>query len=312
MDWLRRKTLVAAVLWTLVVLAAAEGWFWARGRQQARRALAVLVQKKQERAQLERQTPVLSEENERAIARDLDNTRNVLAVLRSSLQGREGGAAETPPGRPVDLYFDLAGFVEKTRALAAHAQVKLRPDERFGFASHASGGPAPELVPAVFRQRVVVQFLVEALIEARPQALLAVQRERPLTSVARARRNLSSLPDPAQVAPAAGGVALDFFEFDPALSVRVPGLVDSDAFRLEFTGQTNELRNFLNALATFELPLMVRSVEVEPLAGEESSSVPATPPAAGSPVPLVPGNFSRIGVIVECLRLVPAAGNPSP
>ena len=41
-------------------------------------------------------------------------------------------------------------------------------------------GPAAELAPAVGRQRAALQYLLETLVAAQPQALLAVQRERPL------------------------------------------------------------------------------------------------------------------------------------
>jgi hypothetical protein len=180
--------------------------------------------------------------------------------------------------------------------------VATKPDERFGFATHAHEGPEAGLVPAVFRQRVVLQYIVEALIEARPQSLLAVQRERPLTAAQRMERNQPASPGaPPPGAPGArGGQAEDFLEFNPALSVRMRGQVDSDAFRLAFTGQTAALRTFLNTLAAFKLPVIVRSVEVEPLATDAAPVGPgATSPPAGAPVPLVAQNSSRFAVTVE-------------
>lgn len=311
MDRFRRNPLLGAVLLLLVALLAAEGWDWSIQRQRSLRALAALEQKKQDRDRLTRQLPALSAENEQAIARDLANTRQVLAALRSALQGREDGAPGTPPAKAIDLYFDIASFVEKTRALAARALVVVRPDERFGFASHANEGPEAGLVPAVFRQRVVAQYLVESLIEARPRALLNVQRERPLTAAARALRNQP--PPPGAVPAATGGLPADFFDFDPALSVRVPGRVDSEAFRLEFTGQTTALRTFLNTLATFTLPVIVRSVEVEPLAAGSSEADPAAAPSvAGAPVPVVSRNVSRFVVVVECVLTGSLPGSVRP
>jgi hypothetical protein len=160
-----------------------------------------------------------------------------------------------------------------------------------------------------------VQYLVEALIEARPQSLLAVQRERPLTAAQRMERNqLSTTGALPPAAPAArGGQAEDFLELDPALSLRMPGRVDSDAFRLEFTGQTAALRTFLNTLAAFKLPVIVRSVEVEPVA---TGAAPVGPAGAsgpsGAPVPLVAQNSSRFAVTVEYVLPEPGPVMPTP
>ena len=297
MNWLTRNSILAAVLILVMALLGTEAWLWKRGRQAAARALVVLAQKQQERDRLARQSPALSEANEQSITRDLAALQQQLAALRSALQGRETKLpADPPPAKAIDLFFDLAGFMEKTRTLATRAQVVVRPDERFGFATHAYEGPDSELVPAVWRQRVVGQYLVETLIEAHPHALLSVQRERPLTVAQRAARN--------QLPPAStGGQPADFFELDPQLSVRAPGGVDSDAFRLEFTGQTPALRAFLNGLASFRLPVLVRSVEVQPLAAE-APGVDAPQAAAGA-VPLVSPGPSKFSVVVEFI--VPTA-----
>lgn len=307
MNWLKRNPLLGAVLLACTLALAAEGWFLVQARQQAARALAGLEQKKQERDWLGRQSPALSEANAQALDRDLAQAIKVLGGLRTALQGRDPKILETPPpAKPIDAYFDIAAFVEKMRATAARARVMIKPDERFGFATHANEGPEADLVPGVFRQRLVSQYLVEALLEARPRVLVSVQRERPLTAAQRALRNPIGREGTTQASPAAsasgsGGVAADFFEFDAASSLRVPGRVESLAFRFEFTGQTPALRAFLNSLAALPLPIIVRRVEVEPLAGE------ATPTAAlapGAPVPLVAQNLSKFAVVVECVELL--------
>lgn len=314
MNWLKGNHLFVVVLLGLGVLSATEGWLWSRYYQESRRALAALAETKRERDRLAAQSPALSEANEQAIVQDLANTRKTLAALHSALAGREGRAIELPPAKSIDLFFDLASFVEKSRALAVRAQVATEPDERFGFASHAHEGPEAELVAAVFRQRVVVQYLVEALLEARPRSLLSVQRERPLTAARRAERN-ESLPagaGPTNAPVADGGQAEDFFEFNPTLSLRVPGEVDTEAFRLEFTGQTPALRTFLNTLAAFQLPVIVRSVEVEPLVADVPVDNPvAASPDPGAPVPLVTQNLSRFAVVVEYVLSVSAPVLPA-
>lgn len=300
MDWFKRNPLFGVVVLLLAVVVAVESRLCWRHRQQSQRALTALEQKQRERDRLVQQSPALSAENEQAIACDLANTQKLLVALRFALQGREVAVPVAPPGKGIDLYFDLAAFGEKTRALAARTQVAAKPDEHFGFASYANEGPPADLLPAVFRQRVACQYLVEALLEARPCSLLAVQRERPPTAAEGVGRN--SRPEGGR--SGAGAEAADFFGFDPALSLRVPGLVESDAFRLEFTGQTRALRTFLNTLASYQRPVFVRSVEVEPLA---AGLVPADPTA-----PLMAQSLSKFTVVVEVIQLVAAPDTASP
>lgn len=305
MSWFKRNLRFGGALLVCGFALGTELWLWRAARQQAGRALVALERKTQERDSLAGQSPALSAANEHVITQDLGQTARVLAGLRAVLQPRD----RTPPGglaptEPIDAYFALAAFVEKTRTLAAHAQVVLKPDERFSFAAHANEGPEAELVPAVFRQRLAAQFLMEALLEARPGALLSVQRERPLAATQRTQRNQPGQAGvPAGAASTAGGGATaDFFEYDAQNSLRQPGRIESEAFRLEFTGQTPVLRALLNRLASSAQPVIVRRVEVERLTAGTATTVSA---AAGTPVPLVSGNLSKFAVVVECVELLP-------
>ncbi len=289
MNWFKRNSVLGTGLLLGVSAVAAEGWFLQEARRQATQALAGLAQKTQERDWLARQSPALSEANEQAIEQDLAQAGQVLAALRVALQGRQGKPPD-PPLKPIDAYFDIAAFVEKTRALATRAQVTIKPDERFGFATYAHEGPVAELVTAVFRQRMVAQYLVEALLESRPRALLGVQRERPRPADQREQD--------------VGTEARDFGDFESVASFSSPGHVAGEIFRLEFTGQTPALRAFLNNLAALPQPVIVRSVAVEPLSTGESPDLSATP------VALVAGNCSKFSVVVESVEL-PRAGEGS-
>ena len=254
MPWFKRNFPLGFGMVLLAALLALEVGCWSRGREQARRTLTALAQKKQERSRLARQTPALSEENAEALAQELGNTRQVAAALHAVLLGRDAALLNfPPPAKSIDAFLDLAAYGEKITDRATRGQVATRSGERFGFSSHTQEGPAAELVAAVFRQRILAQYLIETLLEARPAALLSVQREQPLTTVQRARRNQPLPPDSfANAGPSvAHDAAADFFLLDRQFSVRVPGQVESDAFRLEFTGQTPVLRTFLNRLAAF-------------------------------------------------------------
>lgn len=166
MDWFRRNFLLGAVLVLGGAVAAAEGWLWMQGRQQSIRALAALEQVKQERDWLARQSPALSEENERAIARDLANTRLLLAALRTALQGRAQCRKQQPgvgqvacdrplvllaqrrrlPREPVALLLDLLERGQRPDGLLA----ALHPEPALGRSHRATQDqhrPEQEIAP---------------------------------------------------------------------------------------------------------------------------------------------------------------------
>jgi hypothetical protein len=276
-----RKYPLASVVAVSFALIVTEAWILQRSRLSAARAFTSLEQRKQERDWLARQSPALSPENEAAMDADMAAAVRLLAELRPALHGQEPDPlVSPPPARSIDAFFDLASFVEKLRARAGQAQVELKPDERFGFATHAHEGPAMEATAAVHRQRVAAQYLVETLLESHPLALLAVRRERPLMAGSRDQRARQD----------------DFFELPATLALRQLGVIEGEAFRLEFTGETEALRNFLNSLATFRRPIVVRSVEVEPFAGP---NLAAPTRITGSPIPLVTQRVSKFVVTVE-------------
>lgn len=307
MAWLQRNGPFA--LWLVACAAVAttgwwEGWTW-RGRH--RRAEARLVGVLGERAQLAAEVPAPTEENGRVLAATLAQAEARAAELRAIWRAPEGEAfAEAAPARPMEAYFALAAMDERIRAAAVRAQVALRPEEHFGFASHAHEGPAGEILPVVHRQRQVIEHLLLKLLEARPQAVLGVQREQP-REILRRRAAVGTGAVPlTEESGRAAEVATDFFVPEPAGSARLGGLVEGESYRVEFTGQTQTLRTWLNALADGRAPLTVRGVEVEagpppaPAAGAGGAGVE---PAA-APVPVVTNNISKFAVVVETVEVL--------
>ncbi len=310
---LKRHPLFALVLVASAAAIMVEGWLLWRATDDVRRARITLTQRQQELDWLAAQSPALSEGNTVALADDVAAAEKNIAALRTALAGRQRGReAEEAPTRPIDAYFALASTVDKLRALAARQQVVVRPDEQFGFASHANEGPEPDTLARVHLQRLLIEHLVTTLLEARPRALLGVQRERPVPD---AQRQVRLAPEGAAAgaeSPArTGGVPADFFAPEDQLRLRRTGLIDTEAFRLEFTGQTQTLRAFLNELASFQRPLIVRSVEVEPAPVELTGASEArTDPDA--PVPVVRDNFSKFAVVLEFVEVLSTDPTPAP
>ncbi len=313
----------SSILIALGLVVAGEAWCIYDRTVASKKSAAVLNKKRAELVALQSVNPFPSDENKAAVEADLHRTEVALATMREELKGR-GPTAEKMrnakvPAEPTDIFFDLANFVEKTREKAQQAGVKLKADERFGFSAYASAGPDRELIPLVFRQRQVAEYLLEALFDAHPRELGFLQREQPLTKAQEAAQAAGQAP----AQHGTTGPDSDLFDIDPRISARVPGFVAANAFRLNFIGDTESLRNFLNKLATFELPLVVRSVEVEPSVASTAGGAQASPdsgslgalfggapaPAASEPAPskpLVEKVLSKFTVTVELIDLVSA------
>ena len=301
---LRRKNpLFVGALTLCGALALGETFLiWERWSA-SRHAAAKLQQRQSDLAGMANTIPPPSREVATAIEEDLARAQRALESMRTELKGK-GAAGEKlrntkVPAARTDAYFDLATYVERMRDLAKKNQVGVRPEaSRFGFSAYANEGPEAERIEPVFRQRQIAQYLVESLLEAKPMTLLAVKREPTLTKPEREARE-QALAQAAEAAaagqplepgtlpelPVADGP--DYFVIDPRASARMAGFVDTEAFRFVFTAQTASLRTFLNKLASFELPVLVREVEVEPAGAEDLAETPAdeaaAAPAEGAP-----------------------------
>lgn len=311
-----RQHPVFVFLFTLVLLGiGAEAWFLAGGRRQERELETQLMQKIAEIERLQRHKPGPTDENLRRVRDDFAQNVEVLDTMLRALNVVGPDELEYFKGEPVgrtEAFFDIAQWVDATRANGMAAGVLMRPDERFGFSAYVNEGPDPELIRSVYRQRRIVEYLLAALFPARPRTLVSVQREDPRTV------GKSSESTPARGAPAAPprpapagsdtGAGSEIFTIDPQVSARTPGYVDTMAFRITFTGQTSSLRGFMNALAVPEIPLVVRSVEVEPLRGDTGGATPASranrePAQASTNRAIVADNESRFVVTIELFEV---------
>jgi hypothetical protein len=187
------------------------------------------------------------------VSRDLMETQ---AAFRARAARANVAQQQPMPETTAAAFFDLVEFGGRMRERARQVGVRLSADERFGFAEHANTGPEPELIAAVFRQRIIVEHLLEVLWNARPDDLIAVRREQPRTT-----DTVRSERDEAARARDDGG---SFLALEPGVSARRTGAIEATAFRLEFVGHTPVLRRLLNSIAEDEWPLSVRLVEASP------------------------------------------------
>ena len=298
MNWLKRDRFIGALILATTMIVGGESWLLWQTRGEASRALLSLDQKQREREDLQQRVPQPTAETARMIAEDVAGASAKLVDVRAAISKLAEREIVLASEKSIDAYFEIARFVETERAAAKRLNVAIRPDEHFGFSSHTSEGPDVEILPAVLRQRVAVEKLIDALFTAGPTTLSGVQRERPAAILQRKRQD--------QARPGRNGRAKpeirrdeaeDFFDPIQSISLRVQDKIETSAFRVEFSGQTTSLRNYLNALAGLEMPFFVRSVEVEPLTDLPKASLAAG--EASAPIPIVTNSLSRFRVTVE-------------
>lgn len=314
------------VFFTSILLAGAltagQAWLLFSQSGQIRKERSLIDQKKQVLQGFASQNPFPSRENLATVESSRAQVEKVREEIRGELRSTSDVAQKIAsakvPATSTDAYFDLSYYVERVRAAAEAASIRTALDTRFGFTDYTKTGPEGELIPAVFIQRQYAEYLMTALIASQPAEFVGLQRERPLTAEQKRLHDEAVAAGQTSSLSADSGTAGDFFTIDPGTSARVPGFVETQPFRITFIGYTSALRNFLNELASFKLPVVVRSVEVEALNKDASGQAP-TPRPAATPVfgdasqngavvieeqPLVVPTESRFTVIVEIVSLV--------
>ncbi|MGH7945726.1 MAG: hypothetical protein ACREF9_12050, partial [Opitutaceae bacterium] len=304
MSFFRKNPLFATGLTVCTLLVLGELALTYERFAASRAASKRFEQRKNELEGMAQLTPPPTREVASAIEADLTKAQAARASMQGELEGR-GPAAERirtarVPSARTDAYFDLATFVEKTRALAKKNEVDIRPEAaRFGFVAFANEGPVHDHIEPVFRQRQIIQYLIETLIEARPRSILSVKRE-PTVSKAEREARAAAVASGETPAEAESEEGSDYFKIDPRVTARVPGFIDTMAFRFVFTGQTAALRTFLNQLASFQLPVLVREVEVGTATAEEANAQAASEETGVAPdEPAAPSTAPSVLLSVE-------------
>lgn len=259
------------------------------------------------------EAPALTEENLDAANRNLAALQSRFERIRQDL---ERGASLDVSDDGVSVSAGIQQYIAKFQdAVENHvdeagqsAPIETPDDFAFGFEQYLGEADVPEDLERVSRldkQRQILSYLMRQLIEANPQSIDAVERE---------------IMDSEEESGKA-------FSIDPRISAQVPGAIDTIAFRLTFTGYTESLRDFLNHLADFDLPIVVRRVEVERpsgtetrvasprrndpndlfgdiFAGDETAGQAGNEEASEGQEPVIEENFSEFTVILEFIELI--------
>lgn len=226
----------------------------------------------------------------------------------ANLEGRDDAVVVLPriQGLIVDYRRDFEG-----------QGIKIAVDEAFGFARYQEEvePPAVEAIPLLDKQLQILDPILKVLSLSGPERLIRVERE------------FVEGGDPNREGE--GGKTTpreDIFRLERSASARVPGLVQTLAFRVSFTGYTDALRKFLNGLGRLEMPILVREVEVSQYrekaelqeeAGNGGDASPFSrmfgggeaeaevPKSTEIPIqtPIIENNLSEFTVILEFIEL---------
>lgn len=267
-----------------------------------------------------------SQENLEASAENLEALERQFSVVSGELRK---GTRLTSTDDGIAVTTAIRDYIRKFQRYAANpvdsdgelsdTEIVIPEDFAFGFSDYYPTTEIPddpEEVAYLGKQRQVLNYMMTKLMDARPKSIQMVERE---YYKAESDENETSNQ---------GSQASQGFVVDPAVSAAVPGAIDTMAFRLKFTGSTDSLRQFFNNLNTFDLPIVVRSVEVTRASGEgisvetdkdgglegifggfgESSDSTAAQNAAARE-PVIIGNNSQYTLIVEYFEVEHSEAN---
>ena len=259
-----------------------------------------------------------SEQNRVALTKELEKIRENLQ--RGSRINVSGDGVGVMAGIQQHITEYQVRVENQTSANGEAAPIAIPAKFGFGFEKYIDTGSMLEdgnpFTKQLDKQRQVLSYIINQLIDSRPASITAVRRE----------------VLEAQVAGKAGNDADSGFQINQAISARVPGAIETMAFSVTFTGYTDSLRSFLNNLAEFELPIVVRSVEVGRPQGSSTTRVkprgnalddifgafggdPASTEAAKvAQKPVISENVSGFTVVLEFIEIIlpsDSENNPS-
>jgi hypothetical protein len=345
MPFLKRYPVLSTLLILCVAAFIAEAAFVYVFSLKVRTQTAALKKSQQELSTAAANSIAPTDDNLKLAKANVDDLNQELSKDMSALEHTN---LEMPPEPKdtVELLSKVDGYVSSSRTAAKDKGVILPKDFTFGlgeYYGHVSP-PSPDKIPAVWKQMTVLKYLLDKLFTD------AKSKNQAMMLVGVSREDVAATPTPGGAPASTDTTATGDIFTEPALvSARVPGAIDTLAFRLEFIGYSDALRIFLNDVAKFDYPLVVRSVEVQPAKEATITSAQRTSeptPSAGSGMvlhttggsngesktsapkeaakaPIIKDNLSDFTIIVEYIELVkdtsadaaaaPAAGTaPAP
>ncbi|MFP4166398.1 MAG: hypothetical protein ACLFUF_04425 [Opitutales bacterium] len=272
MGFLKKHPLFILVVLLLLAVCGTGIYLAFQKTQKVAKEKDRVTQAEQRLQSLRQEAPAPSKENIEAAQANIEDLESSLYEIREDLQS---GANER-----IEASTDGVGVMASIQEYISDLQDKVEAHENddgepspietpdnfaFGFQAYIDEASVPDdadAIPKMDKQRQILRYILNQLIGADPVSIEAVKRElveRGGSEEASSRRDRSN----------GSG-----FTIDSAISARVPDAIETMAFQVTFTGYTDALRAFLNNLATFELPIVVRSIDVSRPEGITTTAAP--------------------------------------
>jgi hypothetical protein len=303
-----KKNLLFSIVVVFCLLVFAAGTYLALAQagsiDQAKREI---VNAKSQLDNLSNSTAAPTEANIERSQQNVAELKSVLSNIRDDLQR---GSRLTTSSDGIGVMAGIQQYIsDYQRKAEAHTNevgepdpIELPADFAFGFEQYIDRSTPledPALSAVLDKQRQILSYLMEKLLEADPSSIVSVKRE--VLEVSSADQK--------------------GFKISPAVSARVPGAIDTLAFSISFNAYTESLREFLNSLAKFDLPIVVRSIKVDRPSQSQTTAAPrgtnnldsifgafggseteTAPEEAQKPV--ISENISTFTVVVEFIEIV--------
>ena len=195
--------------------------------------------------------------DENVIASDL-NVLKLSEKLESIREELERGLEAEASIDGVRVAAGIQQYISKFTTLAKTHESEYGPSpieipENFAFGFdrfklESKVPDDPKEIAMLDKQRDILDFLISELFATHPKGILAIKRQTAKQS------------DDNDFDDYYGDSSI--FNIGSSVTSKVEGAIDTIAFEISFSGKTNTLRRFLNRLAEFERPIVVRSINV--------------------------------------------------
>ena len=195
--------------------------------------------------------------SENVTASDI-NVLKLSEKLQSIREELERGEEVKASVDGVRVAAGIQQYISKYTSLARSHETKYGPspieipqDFAFGFDRFKLESKVPEdkkEIAMLDKQRDILDFLMAELYSTHPKSIISVKRQ----SAKQFKDN--------EFGEYYGDSSI--FEIGSSVTSKVEGAIDTIPFEISFSGKTNTLRDFLNRLAAFKRPIVVRSINV--------------------------------------------------
>lgn len=317
MDLLKRNLVFTSACALALLAACAGAYLVFSAFTQLKRTEKASAQQQRILDSLLAQEPSLTAANMQAANANVQQLNQAYKRLSQSLYGEAAIVGST---NGVQVMASIQEYISDFTFRAnnhVNAEGKLAPvsiaqDLSFGFEAYAEQASVPELpkvIPLLDQQRQVLSHVMRQLLAADPLEIVSVNRriyegESPMDTN-----------------------KLNGFKMPKGASAAVKGLIQTIPLKVEFRGYTSSLRQFLNKIAEFELPILVRSIQVsrkdqvlknskekpkatslEDLFGSFGSAArpEKTTAVKAEQKPIISENASNYTVILEYIQIAPS------